>query len=447
MWGLYVFGVASLIPVLVARFVGNRFLKGVLSAASFLGLFVFSVVLSWAVLPYQIGAHGTWIPFALCGAAFFALMLPAWKPFSATIRRIAAASVVGAALIAAAVPAVPVIYQNSLTILQSEEVDLAGYMPFGNSWYGASGALKHYDSLVATLDEASTLALTGELPRLDGATALYPLYSAFVRATYPSPEPSQERSIYSPYQSLRNEHSVIDPLVVCSRTAAAFENLVDGYADMVFLMGVSGEQRAEAEKRGLELILTPVGREAFVFFVNSRNPVDGLSSTDIKRIYSGEATNWSQAGGRNDAIRAYQRPEASGSQVMLRQIMGDAPVAPAPEEDVYNSMLGMVKRVANYSNYRNSLGFSFLYYARDMAKEHNVKFLSIDGIEPTDANIASGAYPFTYDHYAITVRQGGEYLNPERAENIDKLLEWITSPQGQYLVDATGYVPIHVGPQ
>jgi phosphate transport system substrate-binding protein len=128
---------------------------------------------------------------------------------------------------------------------------------------------------------------------------------------------------------------------------------------------------------------------------------------------------------------------------MLRQIMGDVPIAPAPEEDVFDMMMGMVKRVASYRNYRNSLGYSFLYYARNMVAEHNIKFLSIDGTPPTDANIASGAYPFANDFYAITVRREGEYLNPERTENIDKLLEWIASPQGQYLVEATGYIPMN----
>lgn len=41
------------------------------------------------------------------------------------------------------------------------------------------------DTKAVSLNEASTLSLDGDLPRLDGATALYPLYSAFARAVYP----------------------------------------------------------------------------------------------------------------------------------------------------------------------------------------------------------------------------------------------------------------------
>ena len=87
------------------------------------------------------------------------------------------------------------------------------------------------------------------------------------------------------------------------------------------------------------------------------------------------------------------------------------------------------------------VGDSFLYYARDMVSEHIIKFLSIDGIPPTDENITSGAYPFANDFYVITVLHEGEYLNPERSGSIASMLEWIMSEQGQYLVKATGYIP------
>jgi phosphate transport system substrate-binding protein len=234
-----------------------------------------------------------------------------------------------------------------------------------------------------------------------------------------------------------------ETFVVCSKTGPAFDYLIDGYADIVFLMGVSEEQRKAAADKGLELTLTPIGREAFVFFVNTANPVSGISSGDVMGIYSGQITNWREVGGGNYAIRAYQRPSGSGSQTMLEQIMRDVPIAPAPLEDVYNMMYGLVKRVAGYKNYNNSLGYSFAYYLKDMTGEPRIKLLSIDGAAPSRENIAWGAYPFSYDFYAVTARKGGEYLNPARAENIALFLRWITGPQGQYLVEATGYTGVY----
>jgi len=70
-------------------------------------------------------------------------------------------------------------------------------------------------------------------------------------------------------------------------------------------------------------------------------------------------------------------------------------------------------------------------------------FLSIDGVEPTADNIANGTYPFTNDFYAITVvREPETEEDAERIYNAEKLIEWILSPQGQSLVEKTGYVPL-----
>jgi phosphate transport system substrate-binding protein len=105
-------------------------------------------------------------------------------------------------------------------------------------------------------------------------------------------------------------------------------------------------------------------------------------------------------------------------------------------------MMDIVTRVASDVNYQNSLGYSFLYYVKEMVKEHNIRFLAIDGAEANHDTIANGTYPFAYDFYAVTAKREGEYLNPERAENIDAFLDWMLSPQGQYLVEATGYTSI-----
>jgi phosphate transport system substrate-binding protein len=129
-----------------------------------------------------------------------------------------------------------------------------------------------------------------------------------------------------------------------------------------------------AEAKGLELVLTPIGREAFVFFVNAKNTAENLSTEDIKRIYSGEVTNWREVGGKNDDIRAYQRPDESGSQTMLKEILDGSPLIAAPQEDIFDLMMGMYQRVAAYRNYKNSLGYSFLFYIKDMINGNKVKF-------------------------------------------------------------------------
>lgn len=94
----------------------------------------------------------------------------------------------------------------------------------------------------------------------------------------------------------------------------------------------------------------------------------------------------------------------------------------------------MVEIVSAYKNHRNAIGFSFRFYSTALMKNFNVKLLSINGIAPTIENIENGTYPLASSFYAVT--------RSDANENTRALLEWIVSPQGQKLVEKTGYSPI-----
>ncbi|MFL0554304.1 PstS family phosphate ABC transporter substrate-binding protein [Paenibacillus barengoltzii] len=296
-------------------------------------------------------------------------------------------------------------YHQRIPVVSDQEVDMWPYRPFADT------------GNLAVLPEPSQLTLTEDLPRLDGATALYPLYAAFAQAVYP-----------------RQEYDLYDSEVMVNTTPVAYKNLIEGRADIIFAAAPSEGQIAAARKQGKELKLTPIGREAFVFFVNASNPVTGLTTEQIRRIYSGEITRWSEVGGRNERIRAFQRPEDSGSQTMLIRVMDGRELATPPKENVASGMGGIISRTADYRNYKNALGYSFLYYATEMVNNGNIRLLTIDGVKPERATIASGEYPFAAEFYAVTA--GSD--NP----NVERLIEWIQSSQGQYLVEQTGYTPL-----
>ena len=188
-----------------------------------------------------------------------------------------------------------------------------------------------------------------------------------------------------------------------------------------------------AKKTGKELVMTPIGKEAFVFFVNPSNKVDGLKVSEIQGIYSGKIKNWIEVEGNDKKIIAFQRPENSGSQTLLEKIMGDTPIMKPMKEDVPEGMGGIIEQVADYRNYDNSIGFSFRFFATGMKKNATIKLLAINGVEPSPANIASGKYPFTASLYAITIKENHKpAINP--------FLEWMTGPQGQEIVEKIGYI-------
>lgn len=296
-------------------------------------------------------------------------------------------------------------YHNSIPTVSEQDFDLRAYQPYQENTKAQS------------LGQPATLKLDSNLPRLDGATALYPLYSAFVQAVYPE-----------------KEYDLHDHQVRASTTPEAYEYLLDGTADMIFVAGPSTQQLAIAKEKGVEMKLTPIGREAFVFFVHADNPVKGLTTEQIQGIYSGAITNWQEVGGKNEPIRAFQRPENSGSQTALEKFMGNKPIMEPPNENRVSGMGGIIEKTSDYKNYPNAIGYSFRFFATEMVQNGNIRLLEVNGVLPSKATIADQSYPLSSEFYVITA--GSQ--NP----NVPKLIDWILSEQGQALVEKTGYTPL-----
>ncbi|WP_318153460.1 PstS family phosphate ABC transporter substrate-binding protein [Paenibacillus vietnamensis] len=208
----------------------------------------------------------------------------------------------------------------------------------------------------------------------------------------------------------------------------------DNDADIICAAQPSKQQLQDAERAGVELKMTPIGREAFVFFVHADNPVTGLTKQLIQDIYSGTVTNWKQAGGNNAKIRAFQRPENSGSQTMLQKLMEGRTLMTPPQKDVAAGMGGIIQQTADYRNYPNAIGYSFLFFATEMVGNGEIRLLEVDGVKPDRASIRSGAYPLSAKFYAVTAGT----TNP----NAEAFIDWILSGEGQRIVELTGYTPI-----
>ena len=298
-------------------------------------------------------------------------------------------------------------YDKSITINTSPNINVHEYFPFKE------------DSKIVKYD-SKTLKFTEGLPIIDGAAALFPVYSAFVNAVYP------------------DTTELHDGIFEYNNTPEGYQNLAEKKTDIFIGVYPSEDQIAYAGTNNTTYKYTPIGTEAFVFFVHKDNPIENLTTEQIQGIYSGEITNWKQVGGKNEEIAAFQRNEGSGSQSMLERFMGDKPIMEAPTELKNDLMSGIIERVSNYKNKTNSIGFSFRYYVEGIIKNPDIKMISIDGIAPTAENIKNGTYPVVTPIYAVTYEE-------QTNENVDKLLNWILSDEGQYIIDETGYVGIPGG--
>ena len=295
--------------------------------------------------------------------------------------------------------------------------DLTDYTP-----YSDSGKL-------VTLDHEASFQIENEkdMPILDGAEACYPVYSAIAKAVYKDID-----KIEKGYSAMHNNGKI----VTFYNTAHGYERLFAGEVDMFFGAKPSKSQLSRAASLGVELEYTQIGKEAFVFFVNKNNPVDNLSSDEIRAIYHGDITNFKEVGGKNETIVAFQRPERSGSQAMMQYFMGDVSLKEPLTYETIGAMDGIIKTVAEYHNENGAIGYTFKYFLEGLNQEKNVKILSIDGVYPTTENIQNGSYPAVAGLYCVTLKGNDD-------ENVQKMLEFLLSEDGQYIIEKTGYCPMN----
>lgn len=292
-------------------------------------------------------------------------------------------------------------YEESITIDVTPNIYVNEYLPFVE------------DTKIVKID-SKTLKLTDNLPRIDGASAAFPVYSAFVNAVYP-----ETTELY-------------DGTFEYSSTSYGYQRLAQKEIDIFIGAGPSAKQKEFAEECGTTFEYTQIGWEAFVFFVHKDNPIDSLTVEQIKGIYSGEITNWREVGGANEKIVAFQRDEGSGSQSMMLRFMGDTPLKKAETETI-RGMGAVVERVVDYKSKSGSIGYSFRYYIEGIIQNPDIKMIAVEGIAPTAENVRNNKYPIITPVYAVTYEENTN-------ENVDRLVAWMLSEEGQYIIEETGYV-------
>lgn len=281
------------------------------------------------------------------------------------------------------------------TPLEAKIINVDEYLPFDEN------------SKIYKLE--SNTKISGDLPILDGATALLPVYSAVAHAIYP-----KESVIYDG-EKYTNESSIR-----FTDTKYAYKGIVDGDVDIIICAGPSADQKSYAANNNVELVYVPIGLEAFVFINHVDNPVSNLTVQQIKDIYTGKIISWHQVGGPFRLINPLTRPEASGSQATFRRFLGK-------DNEIKKNPI---------QSFGSSIGFSFRFYVEDLVGNSKVKAISVNGVEPTKENIRNKTYPISVEFYAV-------YRKDNKNPNIQKVIDFLLSEEGQKIIDETGYVKIN----
>ena len=260
-------------------------------------------------------------------------------------------------------------------------------------------------------------------PKVDASLATQPLTNAFIK-------------------NFTGENVNTDELDY-TNTHPGYVRLINGEVDLIVVTEPSADELALAKEKGVELEIIPVVKEGFVFYVNEKNPIESLTLEQIQKIYTGEIKNWSDVGGNDSKIRAFQRNVNSGSQTgMLSLVMKGLKLMDPLTEDRIGSMIDIINIVSDYDNGLNSIGYSYYYYATTMYDDINkevadrIRLLGVNGVKPTYETIQDGTYPIQTAYYIVINK------NEPEDSNTRKLVNAMLSARGQAVAKEAGYVPV-----
>lgn len=204
-------------------------------------------------------------------------------------------------------------------------------------------------------------------------------------------------------------------------SSAGIETVAAGSSDI----GTSSRDLKPAEE-DLGLFDTPIAYDAIAVIVNPENPIDELTTDQVRTIFAGEVQNWSEIGGNDKDIGLVNRDEASGTREAFHKIvMGDTPF------DRTAAVLpgtGQVRSVV--ANARGAIGYISLGFVND-----EVKVVAVDGVVPTAETVVSGEYPVQRLLHFFTI-------GPPQGLAADYIEFVLSEAVQQTIVRDAGFTPI-----
>lgn len=182
------------------------------------------------------------------------------------------------------------------------------------------------------------------------------------------------------------------------------------------------------EKDGIkseELVDHQVAVVGLTPIVNKEIGITDISKDDLKKIFTGEITNWNEVGGRNQKIVLINRAAGSGSRHTFEQWVLDGEESKNAQEQ---DSTGMVRQIV--STTPGAISYVAFSYVTD-----DVATVSIDGVSPTEENVMRNKWiVWSYEHMYTKGEPKGltkEFLDYMLSEDVQK-----------EIVPQLGYIPV-----
>ncbi len=177
----------------------------------------------------------------------------------------------------------------------------------------------------------------------------------------------------------------------------------------------------EAESGLTETVLAYDG---IAVIVNPDNPVEDLDVDTIAKIYKGEITNWSEAGGDDAEIVLIGREAGSGTRD------GFESITETEDQCEYRQELTSTGDViTTVSTNANAIGYASLAAVSD-----DVKAVSVDGVVPNEDTVKDGSYVIQRPFVLVTKK------DTELSEAAQSFFDFATSDEAIDLISQAGVV-------
>ena len=194
--------------------------------------------------------------------------------------------------------------------------------------------------------------------------------------------------------------------------------------------GIEAVSALNADEQDLGLTPIVIAHDGIAVIVNDDNPVDNLSTEQLRDIYAGKITNWKEVGGEDLKIQVINRDEASGTREAFRTIVMDG--TPFDRRSAVLSGTGQVRDVVSRS--RGAIGYISLGFVESLNATTSVKAVSVNHVEASEKTVASGGYPISRDLYF--------FVKGTPSQQAQDYIDYVTSEKMDKQIREAGFIPV-----
>ncbi|HPC58591.1 MAG TPA: phosphate ABC transporter substrate-binding protein, partial [Kiritimatiellia bacterium] len=215
-------------------------------------------------------------------------------------------------------------------------------------------------------------------------------------------------------------------------TASGFDDLLEGRCDILATSRMlTDEEFRMARSRGIELQSALVGYNGIAIIVHADNPVKNLTDVQVRDLFAGRVTRWSQVGGADRPVELFIRDASGGTHLGFRRLaMDHLPYAAAARAQA--DYAALADAVAANPDAIGHIGMG-------LAARPGIHYVSINGIPPDEVTVHDGLYPYVQ---AVWLYARAKSDSPR----IEQFMQFVRSKAGQQIVEATGFVGADLGP-